>query len=178
MSRTDKDIPEKVKKLYAFQEGKIDHDHIPRRDSIKEYTVFDSLKLFSNRDKKGVNEYVSYLKGMGYKVVIEDYKIEDCCKFISVHATRDVQFYSLSNECTTVEFYDHNTDTDIRDGRGVTCSADVPYTYFCPKNVVSRSKARQALRNAMKYIGDDEALDDFSSVSDITNKYGKKVYVD
>lgn len=201
MSRTDKDIPFFVKELYAFQDGKIHHDHTPKDSYERRVKNTESMKKFLPHEKRKIAEYAEKLRKDGHEPQIEEttefkYNLYSAYRYLIDDYFddfyNDVNYYKkivivyhydyitieqrYSNECTTAEFYDHNTGTDKRDGKRVSCYADIEnykQRHKCSKNEISRRKVKQSLKKVQKNLNN---LDDFAYEPELTMKYGKKIY--
>lgn len=206
MSRTDKDIPFFVKKLHDFEDGNIVHDHVPYKDKVRRYVNKDSIKEFKPDEKHKIADYANELRSLGKEPQIveterhrgfgfdneiyfslmrhrngrnlysdEIYK-DDYKKIVEVFYYDYVEIENMfSDECTDAENYNLHNNTDKRDGKRVSCGPQYSYKHFhkCYKNETSRSKVRQALRKVEKNL---DNIDEYGSVAELTEYYGKKTY--
>jgi len=141
MSRTFKDVPQRVIEARNYKAGRIDHDHrAPRvHDRISYWADRELSVTFYKRDTKAINAYRAHLDSLGDEI---EYTVEErpgaytMARFgldgayePPVYGPKTVAFvvhrrvrYHETAYCTDVEHYDPVTNTDTRDGGRVKCT--------------------------------------------------------
>lgn len=202
MSRTDKDIPFYVRVLHAYQEGKVEHDHLPHPDRVIRRMNLESERIFFPHDKNGIGDYIDELRSLGHEPIVEEFSMwsslygdfrefsqpynllrklceQDGCGKRKMLVR--VFFYDyrlieskLSSECTSVEFFEPHDFIDIRDEKIVSCVPDIKNRngYVYEKNEFSRSSVKQVLRKVRDNLDD---VDELASVPELNMRFDKKI---
>lgn len=203
MSRTDKDKPDFVKLKEAFEDGaKVDHYHSAHTGYTRRRVNEASVKVFHVNDKTGISDYYAELKeqgktpisvettqyrGLYYSYAHYDWNLswydrhEDAELYSSEKPVVKVFYYDyieieplFSSYCTDVEHLDARSRTDTRDGKRISCAPETERRYHkCSKNAVSRSKVKQSLKKVIRHLDD---ADEYGSIPELTEYYGKKIY--
>lgn len=143
MSRTYKDVPQRVIEARNLQAGRIVHDHTAPRshDRISYWPDRELSVTFYKRAQKEIGEYRRYLDSLGDEI---EYTVEEHAGSYSmaryggdgyyeppVYSEKTVAFvvrrrvrYHETAYCTDAAHYDAQTNTDTRDGGRVKCYAE------------------------------------------------------
>lgn len=208
MSRTDKDIPFFVMKQRDFEDGNIEHDHIPRKNTVRRNVNKDSIKEFSPDQKSKIAEYAQELRNIGKEPQIVETKqhrgflFTDELYFSLMRRSNGLDSYSedlYKNDFKIVvevfyydyvvykaRFSDKCTDAEHYDSHlqtdtrdGKIASCAPVYNYRDYHKCPKNKMSRAKVRQALKNVEKNLGnLDEYGAVAELNEEYDKKIYLD